>query len=48
MSHREGEETVYLGVEDILSLHAQIFECPMQAAVLAHRIADGQLFIDGN
>jgi prophage maintenance system killer protein len=81
VSGREADETVYLGVEDILSVHAQIFECSisqagdrllnrsglegalarplwqahynnadiaMQAAVLAHGIAEGQLFIDGN
>lgn len=77
----EGDGTVYLGVDDILSVYAQIFGCtsaqardqlrnpeglegalarPLfqahygqadlakQAAVLAHGIAEGQLFVDGN
>ena len=81
MAEWEGDETVYLGVDDILSLYAEVFQCtkeqardqlrnseglegalarPLwqahygkadiakQAAVLAHGIAEGQLFVDGN
>jgi len=77
----DGEGTVYLGVEDVLLLHADILGCSIeqardhlrnteglegavarplshahyagadvsaQAAVLAHGIAEGQLFVDGN
>jgi len=77
----DGEGTVYLGVEDVLLLHADILGCSIeqaryhlrnteglegavarplshahyagadvsaQAAVLAHGIAEGQLFVDGS
>lgn len=84
MEGEAGEGTVYLGVEDVLLLHADILGCSIdqardhlrntegleglegavarplshahyagadvsaQAAVLAHGIAEGQLFVDGN
>lgn len=80
----EGEDApvlLYLTAEDVIALHADIFDCPveeagdqlrnpngldgavarpltharyagadiaLQAAVLAHGIAESQLFIDGN
>ena len=77
----EGDETVYLGLDDVLTLYAEIFRCSRdqardqlrnreglegalarslwqahygnadlakQAAVLAHGIAEGQMFVDGN
>ena len=81
MAEGDVGETVYLGVDDILSLYAEMMPCSvdeardqlrnaeglegalarplshahygnadlaLQAAVLAHGIAEGQMFIDGN
>ena len=41
----EQDNVLYLEIEDVVAIYAEL---SLQAAALAHSIAEGQYFIDGN